>query len=72
LRPTPGRVGRGGAMALSWTMDKIGPMARSAADCALVLREIAGAMPGDSTTLGQPNLTHDARPNLQELGSRGA
>ena len=61
LRPTPGRVSRGGAMALSWTMDKIGPMARSAADCALVLREIAGAMPGDSTTLGQPNLTHDAR-----------
>jgi aspartyl-tRNA(Asn)/glutamyl-tRNA(Gln) amidotransferase subunit A len=61
LRPTAGRVSRGGAMALSWTMDKIGPMARSAADCALVLREIAGAMPGDSTTLGQPEMLADDR-----------
>ena len=36
LRPTFGRVSRYGAMALSWSMDKIGPMARSARDCALV------------------------------------
>lgn len=43
LRPTYGRVSRAGAMALSWTMDKIGPMARSAEDCALVLDVIAGA-----------------------------
>jgi aspartyl-tRNA(Asn)/glutamyl-tRNA(Gln) amidotransferase subunit A len=48
LRPTFGRVGRGGAMALSYTMDKIGPMARSAEDCALVLHAIAGHDPGDT------------------------
>lgn len=42
LRPTYGRVSRAGAMALSWTMDKIGPMARSAEDCAIILQAIAG------------------------------
>src|SRR5437588_11677036 len=42
LRPTYGLVSRHGAMALSWTMDKLGPMARSAEDCALVLAAIAG------------------------------
>jgi len=42
LRPTFGRVSRHGAMALSWTMDKIGPMCRSAEDCALVLHVING------------------------------
>jgi Asp-tRNA(Asn)/Glu-tRNA(Gln) amidotransferase A subunit family amidase len=42
LRPTFGRVSRSGAMALSWTMDKVGPMARSFADAALVLEVIAG------------------------------
>ncbi|MFQ5777381.1 MAG: amidase [Terriglobia bacterium] len=42
LRPTYGRVSRAGAMALSWTMDKLGPMCRSADDCGLVLEAIAG------------------------------
>ncbi len=42
LRPTFGRVPRTGAMALSWTMDKIGPMTRSVEDCALVLAAIYG------------------------------
>jgi Asp-tRNA(Asn)/Glu-tRNA(Gln) amidotransferase A subunit family amidase len=42
LRPTFGRVPRTGAMALSWTMDKIGPMARAVEDCALVLEAIHG------------------------------
>jgi Asp-tRNA(Asn)/Glu-tRNA(Gln) amidotransferase A subunit family amidase len=42
LRPTFGLVPRTGAMALSWTMDKLGPIARSAEDCALVLEEIFG------------------------------
>ena len=42
LRPTFGRVSRYGAMALSYSMDKIGPMARSAQDCSEVLRVIAG------------------------------
>jgi Asp-tRNA(Asn)/Glu-tRNA(Gln) amidotransferase A subunit family amidase len=42
LRPTFGFVPRTGAMALSWTMDKLGPIARSAEDCVLVLAAIAG------------------------------
>jgi Asp-tRNA(Asn)/Glu-tRNA(Gln) amidotransferase A subunit family amidase len=42
LRPTFGFVPRTGAMALSWTMDKLGPISRSADDCALVLRAIHG------------------------------
>ena len=42
LRPTFGFVPRTGAMALSWTMDKLGPIARSAEDCALVLNAIHG------------------------------
>jgi len=51
LRPTFGRVGRSGAMALSYSMDKIGPMARSADDCALVLHAIAGHDPADRHSL---------------------
>jgi Asp-tRNA(Asn)/Glu-tRNA(Gln) amidotransferase A subunit family amidase len=42
LRPSFGRVPRTGAMALSWSMDKIGPITRSVEDCALVLHAIAG------------------------------
>ena len=53
LRPTYGRVPRTGAMALSWTMDKIGPMARSAEDCGLVLDAIAGPDPGDPSSMGE-------------------
>ena len=51
LRPTYGRVPRHGAMALSWTMDKIGPMARGAEDCALILAAIAGYDPRDPSAL---------------------
>ncbi len=47
LRPTFGRVSRQGAMALSWTLDKIGPLARSADDCGLVLAALAGHDPLD-------------------------
>ena len=49
LRPTFGRVSRAGAMALSWTMDKIGPICRSAEDCALVFAAIHGADGRDPT-----------------------
>jgi len=49
LRPTYGLVSRHGAMALSWTMDKLGPLCRSAEDCGLVLEVIAG---GDSKDPG--------------------
>ncbi|WP_273446298.1 amidase [Neolewinella agarilytica] len=48
LRPTFGRVSRHGAMALSWTMDKIGPITRSAADAGLVLSAIANYDPRDA------------------------
>jgi aspartyl-tRNA(Asn)/glutamyl-tRNA(Gln) amidotransferase subunit A len=51
LRPTYGRVSRYGAMVLSWTLDKIGPMCRSADDCGLVLEAIAGPDPHDPSTL---------------------
>jgi aspartyl-tRNA(Asn)/glutamyl-tRNA(Gln) amidotransferase subunit A len=47
LRPTYGLVSRHGAMALSWTMDKIGPLCRSAEDCGLVLEVIAGSDAND-------------------------
>jgi aspartyl-tRNA(Asn)/glutamyl-tRNA(Gln) amidotransferase subunit A len=53
LRPTYGLVPRTGAMALSWTMDKIGPMARSAEDCRLVLDVISGHDPGDPSSLAE-------------------
>ncbi len=43
LRPTFGRVSRHGAMALSWSMDKIGPICRSVEDCAIVFEAIRGA-----------------------------
>lgn len=42
LRPTFGRVSRAGAMTLSWSMDKLGPICRTVEDCALVLRAIEG------------------------------
>ena len=49
LRPTFGRVPRTGAMALSWTMDKLGPICRSVEDCALVLDAIHGPDGRDRT-----------------------
>ena len=48
LRPTFGRVGRGGAMALAYSMDKIGPMGRTADDCSLVLAAVSGHDPSDA------------------------
>jgi aspartyl-tRNA(Asn)/glutamyl-tRNA(Gln) amidotransferase subunit A len=51
LRPTYGRVSRHGAMALSWTMDKLGPIGRSAEDCGLVLAAIAGPDPKDPSAI---------------------
>jgi aspartyl-tRNA(Asn)/glutamyl-tRNA(Gln) amidotransferase subunit A len=51
LRPTFGRVSRFGAMALAYSMDKIGPLARTAEDCAMVLAVISGHDPKDRGTL---------------------
>ena len=53
LRPTFGRVSRAGAMALSWTMDKIGAIGRDALDCALVFAAIEGQDDRDRSTIGQ-------------------
>jgi Asp-tRNA(Asn)/Glu-tRNA(Gln) amidotransferase A subunit family amidase len=54
LRPTYGRVSRHGAMALSWSMDKIGPICRTVEDCALVLHAINGPDGKDATLVDVP------------------
>jgi len=54
LRPSFGRVSRYGAMALSWTMDKIGTLCRTAEDCAVVLAAIQGPDGRDNTVLDLP------------------
>ena len=51
LRPTYGLVSRHGAMALCWTLDKLGPMGRTADDCGLVLASMAGLDPDDPSSL---------------------
>jgi aspartyl-tRNA(Asn)/glutamyl-tRNA(Gln) amidotransferase subunit A len=51
LKPTYGRVSRRGLIAFASSLDQVGPMARSAADCALLMETIAGHDPGDSTSL---------------------
>ncbi|MFT4037369.1 MAG: amidase [Thermomicrobiales bacterium] len=68
FRPTFGLVSRAGAMALSWSMDKIGPMARSAADCEAMLLGMAGPDPADPATLGRPRY----QPSEQRSGFRFA
>lgn len=50
LRPSYGRVTRSGAMAVSWTMDKVGPICRSAQDCAIVFASIQGSDPRDRSS----------------------
>tara|TARA_R110002051_G_scaffold143507_5_gene216486 strand:- start:45471 stop:47147 length:1677 start_codon:yes stop_codon:yes gene_type:complete len=55
LRPTYGRVSRHGVMSLSWSMDKVGPMARSAEDCAIVYSVITGKDPKDGMTTDYPD-----------------
>ncbi len=67
FRPTFGRVSRHGAMALSWSMDKIGPMCRSAEDCALVFAAIHGADGHDATARTVP---FDWRPEAGLHGLR--
>ncbi len=63
LRPTYGLVSRHGAMPLCWTLDKVGPMARTAEDCGLALEAIAGRDPADRTTAGR---------RFRPLGGRAA
>ena len=54
LKPSWGRVSRAGVFALSWSLDHIGPMARSAADCAAMLNVLAGPDDDDPTALREP------------------
>ena len=54
LRPTYGRVSRHGAMALSWTMDKVGPICRGVEDCAIVLNAIYGPDGHDRSVAADP------------------
>lgn len=64
LRPTYGQVSRHGVMPLSWSMDKVGPMARSAEDCAIVYSIIKGSDSKDLTTTDYPfglNMKKDFR-----------
>jgi Asp-tRNA(Asn)/Glu-tRNA(Gln) amidotransferase A subunit family amidase len=66
MRPSFGRVSRYGAMALSWTMDKIGPLARTAEDCAVVLHAIQGPDGRDNSVLDLP-FAWDAGRDVQRL-----
>ncbi len=61
LKPTYGRISRRGLVAFASSLDQIGPMARSAADCALIMESIAGHDPGDATSLT------DAVPSYTQL-----
>jgi len=60
LRPSFGRVSKYGAMALSWSMDKLGPIARSVEDLAIVFNVIQGADPNDLSTISAP-FNYDGR-----------
>jgi Asp-tRNA(Asn)/Glu-tRNA(Gln) amidotransferase A subunit family amidase len=66
IRPTYGRVSRYGVMTLSWTMDKLGPLCRSAEDCALVLHVIHGPDGKDLTVADAP-FDFDAAVPLSEM-----
>ncbi|HEV8481703.1 MAG TPA: amidase [Candidatus Eisenbacteria bacterium] len=68
LRPTYGRVSRHGAMALSWTLDKLGPMSRSADDCGIVLSALAGREASDPTSVDRP--FHYDKPSRPKKGLR--
>jgi Asp-tRNA(Asn)/Glu-tRNA(Gln) amidotransferase A subunit family amidase len=66
LRPTYGRVSRSGVMALSWSMDKVGPICRSAADCAVVFETIRGVDKADPMTT-EASFNHNWHIPVQEL-----
>jgi len=66
LRPTYGRVSRYGAMGLSWTMDKIGPMCRGVEDCATVLHAIYGP-DGKDITVGDAPFNWNPDTNISTL-----
>ncbi len=66
LRPSYGRVSRTGAMALSWTMDKLGPICRTVEDCAIVFNAICGPDGIDQTLYDVP-FNYDPKVPLNKL-----
>jgi len=66
LRPSYGRVSRTGAMALSWSMDKIGPICRSVEDCALVFNALIGPDGSDQTLIDLP-FNYTPRTDISKL-----
>ena len=66
LRPTFGRVSRYGAMTLSWTQDRLGPLCRTVEDCALVFRTIAKADEQDLSVIDLP-FNWDAELDIRKL-----
>jgi Asp-tRNA(Asn)/Glu-tRNA(Gln) amidotransferase A subunit family amidase len=66
LRPTFGAVSRTGAMALSWSMDKIGPICRSALDCAIVFNAIRGE-DGVDQTVRNAAFNYSAKTDIKKL-----
>src|SRR5687767_3065427 len=69
LRPTYGRVPKTGAMALSWTMDKLGPICRSVEDCALVLDAIHGPDGKDTSAIAASfNWNASLKPTTLRVG----
>ncbi len=66
LRPTYGRVSRHGAMALSWSMDKIGPICRTVEDCAIVFNAIYGPDGSDQTLYDVP-FNYDCDQDIKKL-----
>jgi aspartyl-tRNA(Asn)/glutamyl-tRNA(Gln) amidotransferase subunit A len=70
IKPTYGRVSRAGVLPLAWSMDHVGPMCRSAADCALMLGPMAGYDPRDPTTSVLPVPDYGAALTGQVKGLR--
>jgi aspartyl-tRNA(Asn)/glutamyl-tRNA(Gln) amidotransferase subunit A len=60
MRPTLGRVSNEGVIPLAWSMDTVGPMARTVLDCATILEVIAGYDPGDPTSKAAPTSRYTA------------
>lgn len=69
VKPTYGRVSRAGALALSWSLDHVGPLTRTVEDAALLLFVLAGADPRDPTTLSRPSLPQPLLPSEDDIGN---
>jgi aspartyl-tRNA(Asn)/glutamyl-tRNA(Gln) amidotransferase subunit A len=70
LKPTYGRVSRRGVVPLSWTMDHVGPLTRTAAEAALVLKAMAGRDPADESSSRRPVPDYPAELNKPLRGLR--